>query len=420
MPNALKTVEELEALLKDPTALESHIRDVAVEAFQADDVQDTIKDNMRDAVKASGLTKRPPVGDDPATHEKQTLLQRTNSQGKELNGAWDNFGQFLGTCRDVRMGTIDSRLKVLGESQGDQGGFLVPEEFRMQLLAMALEMAIIRPRAFMIPMATPTMRIPTIRDTTHANNVFGGVSAYWVNESGGFTESEPTFSQVRLEAKKLTGYTSVANELMADSAIALEALLVRLFGEALRWFEEEAFFNGGGGGEPLGVLNSDPLITVAKVGTQAANTIIVENIDEMFSRMLPSSQGSAIWIANPNVYPQLAALSRAVGSAGGSPVWMSNVAAGPPMTVYGRPLMFSEHCQTLGTAGDIYFADLSYYIIGDRQALTVEGSPHVRFANDETVWRFIERLDGRPWLDTALQPKYGETLSPFVTLATRA
>jgi HK97 family phage major capsid protein len=139
----------------------------------------------------------------------------------------------------------------------------------------------------------------------------------------------------------------------------------------------------------------------------------------MFARMLPSSRNRAIWIANPNVFPQLAQMSRSVGT-GGAPLWVSNMVGGPPSSIYGRPLYFSEHCETLGTVGDIYFVDPFYYLIGDRQALGMAASPHARFTTDQTVWRFVERLDGKPWLETALTPENGATLSPIVMLATRA
>ena len=97
------------------------------------------------------------------------------------------------------------------------------------------------------------------------------------------------------------------------------------------------------------------------------------------------------------------------------------MADGPPVSIYGRPVIESEKCQTLGTAGDIYLVDFGYYLIGDRQSMVMSSSPHVRFTNDETVHRFIQRLDGQPWVNSALTPRYGtNTKSPFVALATRS
>ena len=123
-------------------------------------------------------------------------------------------------------------------------------------------------------MSSLNLSLPTIVDTTHATNVFGGVRGYWTPESGSYTSSEPSFGRVTLTAKKLTAYTSAANELLADSAISLEALLLRIFPQALQFFEDDAFINGIGGGQPVGILNADALVTVSKETGQAATTIV--------------------------------------------------------------------------------------------------------------------------------------------------
>jgi len=91
------------------------------------------------------------------------------------------------------------------------------------------------------------------------------------------------------------------------------------------------------------------------------------------------------------------------------------------MTILGHPVIFTEKVPTLGTVGDIMLCACSYYLIGDRMVITASSSPHFKFQNDQTVYRFIERVDGRPWLQTALTPRNGTTtLSPFVAVATRS
>ena len=331
-----------------------------------------------------------------------------------------DFAQSISAHIDKR--GLDARVKVLNETQGDQGGFLVPEEFRAELLFLTLEEAIVRPRATVIPMAGQTFKMPSIRSASHASNVFGGVQGYWVPESGAVTLSEPQFAQVMLTAKKLLGGTRLANELLRDSSIALEAVITALFARAIAWFEDDAFIAGIGGGQPLGILNGDATISVTKETGQQTTTLIVENVIKMFSRMLPSSIMRSVWIMNPDVQPQLYTMNLAVGT-GGAPMFFpaGGITGSPNPTLLGRPILFSEKCETLGTAGDVYLADLSYYLIGDRMSLEFASSEHARFANDETDFRFIQRVDGRPWIDTALTPRNGtNTLSPFVTVATRA
>jgi len=87
------------------------------------------------------------------------------------------------------------------------------------------------------------------------------------------------------------------------------------------------------------------------------------------------------------------------------------------MTIFGRPVFFTEKVPKLGTTGALSFVDFGFYLIGDRQVMSAMSSPHFKFQNDQTAYRIIERVDGRPWLNSAITPKNtGPTLSPFVTL----
>lgn len=311
-------------------------------------------------------------------------------------------------------------MNSFGSTVPADGGFLIPEYLRSELLRVALESAVVRSRARVIPMESLTVPFPMIDSTSNASNVYGGVTAYWTEEAGTLTDSAPTFGRVKLEAKKLTAYSEIPNELFADSIISLQMFINEIFPEAIAWFEDVAFIRGSGVGEPLGFLNAASMVTVTKETGQAAATIVWENLVKMYARMLPTSLNSAVWIANIDTFPELATMSLSVGT-GGSAIWLTNGVSAAPMTILGRPVIFTEKMQTLGTAGDIVLADLSYYLVGDRQAIQADMSPHYRFQTDLTAMRFIERVDGRPWLQSAITPNRGSnTLSPFVQLQTRS
>ena len=355
--------------------------------------------------------------------ERRQIAANGRGPGVKLRGQWPTFADYLTAIspQSIRTNGVPKIYNDMSEAVSGDGGFLVPEEFRAELLRIALESGTVRPRARVIPMAVPTVRIPAILDTSHATTVFGGVNILWAAEAASIsTVTQPAFAQVVLTAKKLTGYTIASNELLADSAISLEALIMQMFGDALAYFEDDAFIAGTGAGQPLGVLNAPALISVAKETGQAATTLVYENLVKMFSRMLPQSLGRAVWYAHPDVFQQLAQMSLNVGT-GGSAVWISNMVGGPPATIFGRPVIFTEKAETLATAGDITFADFGYYLIGDRQAMQIAGSPHVNFTTDEMTWRFVQRVDGRPWVQSALTPRNGtNTMSPFVNVATRS
>ena len=309
---------------------------------------------------------------------------------------------------------------AFSEKVPSEGGFLVPETLRAELLRVSLETAVIRPRARVVPMETLRVPFPAIDSTSNASSVYGGIVAYWTEEGGSMTDSSPSFGRIVLEALKLTAYTEVPNELVADSISSFELFINELFPEALAFYEDDGFINGTGAGMPKGFLNASAAISVTKETGQAADTIVWENIVKMYSRMLPGSLGRAVWIAHNDTFPELATMALSVGT-GGSAIWLNNGVEGPPMTILGRPVIFTEKAATVGDAGDINFVDLGYYLIGDRQAMTASSSAHFKFQNDKTAYRIIERVDGRPWLNSAITPKKGSTtVSPFVKIAARA
>jgi HK97 family phage major capsid protein len=352
-----------------------------------------------------------------------------HAMGAVLDGEFSDMMDF--------MNTIDTRVDPRGNDQivarrtklrnamsstvPADGGFLIPEEFRAELMKVALESAIVRPRARVIPMASLRAAIPTVDSTSNASTVFGGVVAYWTEEAAALVQSQPTFGRVVLEAKKLTAYTEVPNELVQDSAISVQAIIDEMFPAAIAWYEDLAFLVGSGVGEPLGIFNPSNSATVA-VGAeagQATNTIVWENIVKMYARMLPASLNNAVWIVSPDTFPELATMALSVGT-GGAPVWLPNGADAPYSTLLGRPVIISEKVSTLGTRGDISFVDFSHYLIGDRMAMSAMSSTDFRFGTDTTAYRVIERVDGRPWLQSAITPRNaGNALSPYVQLATR-
>lgn len=342
---------------------------------------------------------------------------------------WKSFGEFLlaVALATSPAGKVDSRLRTieaimsseekaaLAEAAGATGGFLVPTEFRAQLLAVAAEKAIVRPRAFTIPMATRSVQIPALDQTTvptGGSAFFGGMVFYWTEEAAAKTEAEPAFRQIELVAHELCGYSRASNALLADSAISLEALLTRLFGEGMAWTEDYNFLRGDGVGKPLGVINAGATIWVNR---NTANDFKFVDAVTMVSKLLPSSYaaGRAVWVMSQSVMPKLYQMQDAASQY----IWIPNAAQKGPGTLLGLPIIFTEKLPTLGTKGDVLLCDFSYYLIGDRQAVTIDSSIHERFRYNQRTWRCVERVDGQPWMSTYFTLADGSTtVSPFVGL----
>jgi HK97 family phage major capsid protein len=296
------------------------------------------------------------------------------------------------------------------------GGFLIPEVMRSELLTLALEQSIVRSRATVIPMSTLRVPIPAVDDTSHASGVFGGVQFYWAEESAPLVESQATFGKVVLDAKKLAGFFKVPNELLAD-APAFSGWFNTHVPKGLAWAEDIAFLTETGAGTPMGVIGAQnpAYVQVDRATTSALNWA---DIVTMYSRMLPTSLGSAVWVLSNDVFPQLAQISLSTPG-----IWMGGYGAppaadAPPVTIMGRPVYFTEKVGPANSVGDISFVDLSYYLVGDRQTVEVSASEHAFFQNDQTAYKLIERVDGRPWVQSALTPHNGgATLSPYVGLS---
>ncbi|MGQ4349694.1 phage major capsid protein [Streptomyces sp. SAS_275] len=313
-------------------------------------------------------------------------------------------------------GKLDALRNAASSVSPADGGFLVPETLRSNLMEIALEQSVVRPLATVVPMDSARVPFPMIDSTTNAGSVFGGMIAYWGEEGAALQDANPKFGRITLDAKKLTGLSAVPNELLQDSIVSFAALLERLWPQALAFEEDAKFMAGSGTGEPLGFrgAGNPAAVTVTRAN---ANKIGYVDIVKMVARMLPSSLARGVWTCSPDALPELLQMSLTVGT-GGNSVFVVNAAGPFPMSIFGRPLIITEKGGILGSRGDLAFTDLSYYLVGDRQTMTADSSTDYNFGSDKTTFRIIQRVDGRPWLQSAITPANGSTstLSPFVEL----
>jgi HK97 family phage major capsid protein len=328
-------------------------------------------------------------------------------------------------------GSVDPRLfnvraaSGLAESVPSDGGFLVQTDFSNELLTQAFTTGILasRCRRMTISGNSNSIKINGIDETSRASTRSGGIVGYWEDEAGQKTKSKPAFRQITLQLKKLIGLCYATDELL-DDASALEGVIRSSFASEFGFLLDDAIINGLGTGQPLGILNAGCLVSVSKETGQKASTIVAENVINMYSRLFASSRGNAVWLINQNIEPQLFQMSLAIGT-GGIPIYMpaGGLSGLPYGTLFGRPVLAIEQAASLGTVGDIIFADLAGgYILAEKGGVKSDVSIHMRFDYDESVFRFVMRVDGQPVRATALTPYKGatSTQSHFVALATRA
>ena len=337
--------------------------------------------------------------------------QRKASYEPEEKKDFKCFGDFLAKAKNKA-----EEVKALAEGAGETGGYLVPEEYREEILRIGVENSVVRNQnARVIPMNTPTLKIPALNQSSNENHLYGGVVAYWTGEGEEKTASEPKFKKIQLDVKKLIGLVVSSDELTDDAITSMGGLLQQMFGETLAFYEDEAFLQGNGVGKPLGVVDAPATVEVTRAAT---NDVQTGDLINMMVRFLRRG-GSPVWVMNHEVWEKILKLQDGNNNYIFFPGMSGNITGGVPMSLYGYPIIITEKLPQLGTSGDIILADFRYYLIGDRQRLTVDESMHHKFAEDETTWRFVQRVDGQPWIDSAVTPRSGgDSLSPFVKLNT--
>lgn len=336
---------------------------------------------------------------------------KANYEKPEEESRFKSFDDFIGKVK-----TRDMSIKDLAEGAGNTGGYLVPEEYKTEILRVNLENSVVRNNgARIIQMNAPQVSFPALDMSSNANgSIYGGATAYWGSENASITESQPSFDNVKLEVSKLTAYVEDSNELEQDAITNMGSLLTQMYGEVLAFEEDYAFINGDGVNKPLGILTAPCLVSVSRA---TASQIHPSDIVNMIARFR-GSLDKAVFVVNQSALPQIYQLS----DPNGNYIWhpgMSGSIAGKAMgTLYGIPMVVSEKAPALGTKGDLILADWSHYLIGDRGGLRTDYSQHFKFQNDQMAYRCIKRVDGQPWLKSAITPRNGgSTLSPFVTIA---
>jgi len=325
-------------------------------------------------------------------------------------------------------GHVDPRLTTraatgLSESVPSDGGFLVESEMANEILKNVWQSGMILPKVSKTTLGgnSTGMKFNGLDETSRVDGSrAGGIRAYWLAEAAEKLASKPKFRQIQLTLNKLVGLCYATDELLED-ANALAMVINEGFKDEFEFKLTDAIINGTGAGQPLGILNSGCMVSVAAEAGQAANTIVFENVLNAWSRLMAASRPNAIWVINQDCEPQLNAMSLAVGT-GGVPVYLpaGGASASPYSTLFGRPVVPIEQCPTVGDTGDIMLCDFSKYKAIDKGGIQSDVSIHVRFIYDESVFRFVYRFDGQPVLSSAITPYKGSnTLSHFVKLAAR-
>ena len=430
--------DDIKALMKKAADIDAKITAESRDPQEAElslknEIMDTVEDLQKIVANMERQDRITRQLEGPANQPKTKPGPQPAAGATDNRERFGSFGQQLAAVMHAGMpgGRVDPRLFTaaasgLNETVPSEGGFLVQQDFSQEILQDVFATGILASRCRRIPISgnSNSLKINGIDETSRASTRSGGILGYWEEEAAEKTASKPKFRKIELNLKKLIGLCYATDELLGDAA-ALEGVIRQGFVSEFGFLLDDSIVNGTGAGQPLGILNAGCLVSVDKETGQKAATVVAENVIKMYSRIFAQSRPNAVWLINQNIEPQLFTMSLAVGT-GGIPIYMpaGGLSGQPYGTLFGRPVIAIEQAATLGTVGDIIFADLpGGYILAEKGGIQSDMSIHVRFVYDESVFRFVLRVDGQPVRASALTPYKGGssyTQSHFVALATRA
>ena len=311
----------------------------------------------------------------PLTSKPSSDMQKSSKTGR----ASDAYKAGMLTALRTNFRKVSD---VLQEGVDAYGGYLVPEEYDRRLIKTLKDGNIMRHLGHTI----------TTSGEHKINIAATEPAAAWIEEGGALQFSDASFSQILLDAHKLHVAIKVTEELLYDNAFNLENYIIEEFGKALSNAEEDAFLNGTGVGQPLGLF-------AATGGGQIAGTLTAAlKADDLFDLVYALKRPyrkNAAFIMNDRTV----AMVRKFKDSNGAYIWQPSYQAGEPDKILGYNVYTSEYAPENAIA----FGDYSYYNIGDRGTRSFKQLTELFAGNGMIGYVAKERVDGKLILPEAVQ-----------------
>ena len=219
--------------------------------------------------------------------------------------------------------------------------------------------------------------------------------AFWEECCDPIYELEQTLAKVELDCYKVAGFFPMCNALLEDSDIDLFDEIVVSLSQAIGLALDKAILYGTGVKMPTGVataIDDDDTLKVTNEITIAAASSTGVNL---FKQLVLAggkakntyARGEKVWIMNDSTYTTLQAEGLSVNAAGAIVTGVNGT-----MPVGGGVI------EVLNFVADdnIVAGYFDLYCLGERKEIEIDVSEHVRFIQDQTVFRGRARYDGKP------------------------
>lgn len=238
-------------------------------------------------------------------------------------------------------------------------------------------------------------------------NIMGSVpEAVWTEMCAKLNELTLSFAAVEVDGYKVGGFIAICNAILEDSDINLASEIISALGQAIGLALDKAIIYGTGTKMPLGILprlaqeaqpSNYPSNARAWKNVSATNILAIsEKTDAALFKALVMNAGAAkgvysrgakFWAMNETTHTKLVANALTINAAGAITAGVNGT-----MPIIGgqiEELSFIPDDVIIGGYGDLY-------LLAERAGTSIAQSEHVRFVEDQTVFKGTARYDGLP------------------------
>ena len=300
--------------------------------------------------------------------------------------------QFRAYLRTGTMGPMVEQRALQMDSESAGGYAVMPQKFISDLIQARDDMVFVRKMAtkYQVPDAA-SLGAPSL-DNDPADPT-------WVSEiTTGSADSTMSFGKRELRPHPLAQSLRVSNKLLRAAAINIEQLVRARLGYKISVVEENAFLNGSGADEPLGVFtaSANGISTGQDVSTGNASTAILpDGLYEAKYALEKQYRTGCVWIFHRDGVKMIMKLKDGEGRY----LLTADNRSGPELDrLLGFPVYESEYAPNTFTT-TLYvgiLGNFSYYWIADALNATIQVVRELYAATNQTGFFSRTETDGMP------------------------
>jgi HK97 family phage major capsid protein len=292
-------------------------------------------------------------------------------QGNDYKSAFESYVRNGGVH-----GMKPTDLKTLTEGVDNAGGFLVPEDYQVELLKKTATNTVIRGLARVIQTSRDIARWPRVVYTTDDKYTWGG-RITWTGEIPASATThrvtEPVFGNIDIAVYTAMASLPLSNDLIQDSAFDMMGITTEMLGEAFALGEDDVFINGSGIARPMGILTEVDGNGPASVSSGGASNFTADGLIALYYALPAQYRNNARFVVDSTSMLDIEKLkdgqNRYIIQS------LINGSLGSPQfdTIKGKPVLVDEFMPDLASdALACIFGDFNGYTIVDRVGLSIQ------------------------------------------------